>query len=170
MVARQEAPAGGDLGADRLVLGRHAAHRIGDRRADERQAVVGPRLEDSFGEAERDQRPVEQVAGKVAGERPAGSVGAAQAGRQPDDQQPDTVGAFRRHEGRHRRIEPAGFPDAPFGDEIMQPRAQRTVMRRLGAVRHLDRRHQQIVVGFGAARAGGPAVRTGRGRPRREAC
>ena len=72
----------------RLVLRRHAAHRIGDRRADQLQPVVGPRLETARGEAEADQRAVEQVAGIVAGERPAGAVGAAQAGRQADDQQP----------------------------------------------------------------------------------
>ena len=52
-----------DLRADRLVLGRHAAHRIGDRRADQRQPVVGPRLIVALGEAERDQRAIEQVAG-----------------------------------------------------------------------------------------------------------
>ena len=48
----QELPAGGDLGADRLVLRRHAAHRIGDRRADQLQPVVRPRLEVAAREAE----------------------------------------------------------------------------------------------------------------------
>ena len=72
-------------------------------------AVVGPRLVVAAGEAEFDQRRVEQVAGIVAGERPAGAVGAAQAGREADDQQP----RVERPEGRHRRVEPVRLALAP---------------------------------------------------------
>ena len=63
-------------------------HRVGDARVDERQPVVRPRIEFAAREAEFDQRRVEQVAGIIAGEGPPGAVGAAQAGRQADDQEP----------------------------------------------------------------------------------
>ena len=79
--------AGVDLGRRRLVLRRHAAHRVGDAAIDQRQAVVGPRLVVAAREAEFAERLVEQVAGIVAGEGPAGAVGALQAGREADDQQ-----------------------------------------------------------------------------------
>ena len=87
MRVRQEIAAGVDLVRRRLVLGRHAAHRIGDAAIDQFEAVIGARGISAAGEAEIDQRRVEQVAGIVAGERPAGAVGAAQAGRQADDQE-----------------------------------------------------------------------------------
>ena len=45
MRRRQKPPAIADLAADWLVFRRHAAHRIGDRRIDQLQAVVGPRFE-----------------------------------------------------------------------------------------------------------------------------
>ncbi len=56
------------------------------RRIGERQPVVRTRRVGALREAEVDQRPVEQVAGVVAGERPARSVRAAQARREADDQ------------------------------------------------------------------------------------
>ena len=59
-----------------------------DARLDQGEAVVRPRLITPAGESERDQRLVEQVARVVAGERPAGPVGAAQAGGEADDQEP----------------------------------------------------------------------------------
>ena len=52
------------------------------------EAVVGSRSIGARREAEFDQRSVEEVAGVVAGERPAGAVGAAQARREADDQKP----------------------------------------------------------------------------------
>ena len=84
----QEAAAGGDLRRRRLVLRRHAAHRIGDDAVDELQAVVGARLVAPAGEAELQQRCVEEIAGVVAGERSPGAIGAVEARREADDQQP----------------------------------------------------------------------------------
>ena len=85
-----------------LFSGGTQLHGIGDARVDELQAVVGALLIGAAGEAEAEQRLVEQVAGIVAGERPAGAVGALHAGRQADDQQ----ARGDRPEGRHRRVEP----------------------------------------------------------------
>ena len=92
----QELTAGIDLGGGRLVFRRHAPHRIGDRRRHQLQAVVPPGVEPALGEAVCPQSGIEQVAREVAGEGPAGSVGAAQAGRQPDDEKPDRLRTFRR--------------------------------------------------------------------------
>ena len=62
----------------------------------------GARVVVAAREAVTRQRLVEQVAGIVAGERPPGAVGAAQAGREADDQQ----ARVERPERGHRRIEP----------------------------------------------------------------
>ena len=80
--------------------------------------VVGPRLEVAAGEAVFLQRGVEQVAGVVAGERPPGAVGAAQARRQADDQQP----RVERPERGHRRVEPRRLALAPGLAEGDEPR------------------------------------------------
>ena len=105
---RQELPAGVDLGRQRLVLRRHAAHRVADPAIDQLQSVVGTRLIDAFGKAVFEQGRIEQVAGVVAGERPSGAVGALHARREPDDQQL-RVGIAERS---HRRIEPVRFSRA----------------------------------------------------------
>ena len=86
----------------RLVLRRHAAHRIGDAAVDQLKSVVGMRAVLAAREAVARQRLVEQLAGVVAGERPAGAVGALQAGRQTDDQQ----ARIERAERGDRRVEP----------------------------------------------------------------
>ena len=111
----QERPAHGELDGQRLVLGRQAAHGIGDAAVDEVQPVVGIGAIDSLGEAELQQGRVEQVAGIVAGERPAGAVGAAHSGREPDDQQARVEVAERTD----RRVLPIGIcPElVPEGDE-----------------------------------------------------
>ncbi len=76
-------PAGLDLFRRRLVLWRHAAHRVGDQHALQFEPVVGPLLVVPGGKAELFERGVKQVAGIVARERPAGAVGALQPGRRP---------------------------------------------------------------------------------------
>jgi hypothetical protein len=73
---REELPAIVDLQGQRLVLRRHAAHRIADQAIDQPQAVIGARLVAAPRETVFEQRRVEQVAGIVAGERPPGPVGA----------------------------------------------------------------------------------------------
>ena len=77
------------------------------------EAVVGPRLDSRPRRNRTRSACVEQVAGIVAGERPAGAVGAAQARREADDQQPHAILALGRQEGRHRRIEPSGLALPP---------------------------------------------------------
>ena len=56
--------------------------------------------ENAAREAEFDQRRVEKVAGIVAGERPAGAVGALQSGREADDQKARVLAPRTRRPGR----------------------------------------------------------------------
>ena len=51
------------------------------------EAVVGTGLVAASGKAEFVKRRIEQIAGVIAGERPAGAVGAAQAGGEADDEE-----------------------------------------------------------------------------------
>ena len=122
----EEAAAGVDLGADRLVSGRHASHRIGDGGADQLKAVIGARVEAVVGQTEFRQRRVEEVAGIVAGERPAGAVGPAHAGGEADDEQPHRIAAAGRQQGLDGGVVPGGFAGAQLfavGDEARAERA-----------------------------------------------
>src|SRR3546814_6621790 len=69
-----------------------AFDRIGDATSHQLQAVVRIGLELAPGKAVADQRAVEQVAGIIAGKRPAGAVGTLQARREADDQQRGKLG------------------------------------------------------------------------------
>jgi hypothetical protein len=69
--------AGRDFLRCRLVLGRHAAHRVSDPAIEEREAVVRPRFIGSLREAEILQRGVEKIAGIIPREGPAGAIGPA---------------------------------------------------------------------------------------------
>src|SRR6202040_4029921 len=120
-------PTLGELEGQRLVLGRQAAHGIGDAAIDEMQPVVRIGAIGALGEAELQQGRIEQVAGIVAGEWPAGAVGAAHAGRQPDDQDARLEVAERAH----RRILPVGILAPELVPERDEPWAARTVERRL---------------------------------------
>src|SRR5262249_30903215 len=80
------------------------------------------------GEAEFDQRPVQEAARIVAGERTSGAIGAAQAGRQADDQQTRIAWAERRH----RRVEPRRLTRAQVAPQRQEARAEGAVARRLG--------------------------------------
>ena len=82
----EKRPAGGDLGRLRLVLRRHAAHRVGNAGAAQLQSILWVGLVMADGKARLQQGSIEQVAGKIAGERAAGPIGAAEPGRQADDQ------------------------------------------------------------------------------------
>ena len=95
-------PAGRDFVRGRLVLGRHAAHGVGDHAVDERQAVVGSRRVRAAGEAELEQRPVEQFAGKIAGEGAAVRLAPLSPGARP------TISSARRcfAERGHRAVVP----------------------------------------------------------------
>ena len=97
-----------DLGRRRLVLGRHAAHGVGDHAVDELE-VLRRRIGSCLPRAKPclEQRRVEQIAGVIAGERTPGPVRAAKAGRQPHDQQPRIVVT----EGRDCTVEPTDARD-----------------------------------------------------------
>ncbi len=146
-LGREIGPAGGDLRRLGLVLRRHAAHGVGDPAVDEAQPVIRARRR-SCPRRSRSvmQRRVEQVAGIVAGERPAGAVGAAQARREPDDQQPRR----ERPEGRHRRVVPVGMSRALHARGRRRgagSAGSRAPARRLGTLRAvaLARRPESVV-------------------------
>ena len=122
----EERPAGGELDGQGLVLGRQAAHRVADAGIGQRQTVgrVGP--VGAGGEAELQERRVEQVAGIVAGEGTPGAVGALHAGRQADDQQPGVEPA-ERSDGCIVPVGILSLQRLPEGDE---PRAAWAVERR----------------------------------------
>ena len=122
-VAAEKLPAGVDLDRQRLVLRRHAMHRIGDPAVDQLQAVVGTRLIFALGEAVFEQRGVEQVAGIIAGEGTAGAVGALHPRRKADDQQARLDVAERRN----RRIVPQWLARAVRLAKGDQARTERTV-------------------------------------------
>ena len=125
---QQKLPAGVDLDRQRLVLRRHAAHRIADAAVHQRQPVVWPGVIRAGRKAVVEQRGVEQVAGIVAGEWPPGAVGALDPGGEADNHQFGVVGPERGH----RRIEPVGFARANGVAVINQPRAERTVAAGIG--------------------------------------
>ena len=81
-------PAGADFERRRLVFRRHATHGISDQSIGEDEAVVGALRIDAGSETEIEQRLVKQVAREVAGEWASGTIGAAHAGRQADDEEP----------------------------------------------------------------------------------
>ena len=120
-----------DLGRGRLVLGRHAAHGVGDHAVDQLEAVVGSCLVAAARKAEGEQCLVQQVARVVAGERAAGAIGALQARRQPHDQQPRAVGVLSTERG-DGAVEPSGLARLVGGAERDQARAKRTVARGFG--------------------------------------
>ena len=84
---------------------RHAPHGIGDRAGDEPQAIIGPRTISPGREAVFDQRLIEKVSGEIAREGPPRAVGAIEARRQTNDQQP----CVKRAKNRNRRIVPFGL-------------------------------------------------------------
>ena len=91
--ADQELTAGGDLGRRRLVLRRHAADRVRDHAIDQLERLGRGDIVASAGKPDLEQRAVEQLAGIVAEEGPAGAVGALQPGSEPDDEEPRAVRA-----------------------------------------------------------------------------
>src|SRR6516225_5753228 len=115
--------AGSDLGGFRLVLRRHAAHRIGDAAIDEGEPVIGALGIGAAGEAKFTQGLIEEYAGKVAGEGTSGPVGAAQAGREPDDEQAHILAA-ERGDGR---VVPIGKERALRAAERGKPWTKRAI-------------------------------------------
>ncbi len=91
-----------DLARLGLVLRGDAADRIGDPRPPELETVIRMGVIIALGKSVFAQGRIEQLAGRVAGERAPGPVRAPQARRQADNQQFGSGIA----EGRNRRIEP----------------------------------------------------------------
>src|SRR5690606_41823354 len=77
------APAGGDLRGSPLVLRRHAPHGIGAHAIHELKPVIWRRTIRSPREPKFKKRLVKELAGIVAGERPARPVCPSQTRRQP---------------------------------------------------------------------------------------
>ena len=123
----QERPAGREFQGLGLVLGRQTSHGIGDAAVDEPQPVVRIGPVAALCEAEFQEGRVEEVAGIVAGKRPAGPVGALHARCQSDDQQPGVEFAERAD----RRILPVWEFALQVVAERREPRAARAVERRL---------------------------------------
>src|SRR5262249_7653104 len=103
-----------------------------DRRADQLKAVVRASFELAARETVFGEGGVEQVAGIVPGEGASRSIGAAQAGGQPYDQQANGFGTFGRQERANWSVEPAWLALTPAGDEAMQPRTEIEIGRRFG--------------------------------------
>src|SRR6185437_10855422 len=80
------------------------------------------------GEAEGDQRGVEQLARVVAGERPSGAVGAAQSRRKADDDE----ARARIAEGGNGRVPEVREPGPVLGPEGGEARAVAAIARRAG--------------------------------------
>src|ERR1700730_6510450 len=116
-------PAGRDLLRRRLVLRRHAAHRIGDAAVDQLEAVTGAGVILAAGEPELEQRCIEQIAGIIAGDRPAGAIGAAQSRCEANDEEA-RVGWPERFD---RRVEPLRFLRTPSFAENDEARAARAI-------------------------------------------
>src|SRR5207237_2983768 len=124
----EEFAAGGDFAAGRLVLGRHAAHRIGDAGIDEFEPVVRMRPIAAAREAITGEGVVKEHACIIAGEGPAGAVCALQSWRQPDNEH---TGVGRAKRG-YRRVEPGGLAPPPIFPVRLEAWTERTVAAGLG--------------------------------------
>lgn len=118
-----------DFLRDRFVFGRHAANRIGDQHARQYQPIVRSLVIITFRKSKAAQSGIEELAGIIAGEWPAGAIGALEAWRKPNDQQ-TRVGIA---EGRNRRIEPLGMRSALCFPKRDESRTERTVASRAPA-------------------------------------
>lgn len=112
-----------DFGWFGLVGGGQAADGVDDEGAVEGEAVFRGAGVGAAGEAGFEQGAIEQVSGGIAGEGAAGAVGAAFAGRQPDNGEP----ALIRAEAGDGGVEPAGFARAKFGAVRGKPGAELAV-------------------------------------------
>src|SRR5262249_38140091 len=105
------------------IGGRYAAHGIGNATADQHELVGRIGAIVSFGQAELQKRAVEQLAGKVAGERAPGAVCAADSGSEADDEGAGVQVA----EARDGRVEPTRV-GSPVGLTVAdEARAERAV-------------------------------------------
>ncbi len=120
---REKRAAAANFSWRRLVLWRHAAHRIGNRARDKPQTIVAARLIIACGEAEIDQRCIEKIASEIAGKGPPGPIGAAQARRETDHEQT----CIEISEIRNRRVMPIRLRHPDGIAEGREARAKRTV-------------------------------------------
>ena len=93
-----------------LVLWWHAANGISDAAIQKLQAIVRCKTLRPAGKAELVQSHVQEFAGEVASEWAAGGIGAMQARRQSNQQQPGVSWTERRHRATMvARVMPADF-------------------------------------------------------------
>ena len=135
----EEIPAGADFFRRRLVFRRHAANGIDDAGIDELEAIVGSRRVKPARKTEVGERLIEKIAGIVAGEGPAGAVGAAQARRQSNDEKP----RLARPERGNRCVEPAGLCRAVGLAKCDEARAAWAVVARAGKLGQPAHRRQR---------------------------
>lgn len=122
----KEPAAGRNFARLRLVLRRHAEHRIGNSRAAKPKAVIGASIILAFGKAEFAQSIIKQIARVVAGERAPCSVRPSQTGSQTDNQQLRLIIA----KWRNRCVEPSRMGAALLLPECGEPRTERAILRR----------------------------------------
>src|SRR4249919_529426 len=121
-------PAIGFLRGQRPVLRRKAFHRVENDRMLEPKPVVTARAIVALSQTELEQGFVEKFASSVAREGPAGTIGAAHAGREADDRQPGIWVAERRH----RRVPPIRMFGSKCVAKRNQPWAEQAISRRFG--------------------------------------
>ena len=71
----------------RLILRRHATHRVGNHGIDKRKAVIGARIIRALGKTKFKQRRIEEIARVVTREGAARSVGAVAPRRQANNEE-----------------------------------------------------------------------------------
>ena len=144
-------PARRNLARLRLVPGREAFDRVQDHRSLELQPVAGIGAIFALGQSEFEQSRVEQLPSVVAGEGPAGTVGAMFSWSEANNRKPRVAIA----ECRHRRVPPTRMLVTALLAKGHQPRAQWAVARRLGLgdrrqISRLD--HASVIARSGARR------------------
>ena len=127
----EKLPACVDLRTNRLVGWPHAPNCIGDCGGVQSPWPVSICGAERTGKSVFFQRLKEKATRVITGERNAGAIGAAQPGRETDNQQLYGVCAFRWIPGLDRSIVPVGKFLAVLKDEAAQPRAEAAIVIRL---------------------------------------
>ena len=116
-----------DLYANRFVLGRQAAYRIGDSAILQFEPVITAGAHWGTGKTETKQGLIEENAGIIAGEWSTGGIRAMHSRCQADHQEPRS----RVAERWYRRTKIIGVMNLDLFKKAAQPFAPRTVQRRV---------------------------------------
>ena len=96
----QKLPAMSHLARGRPVGRRHAAHGIGDHAVDKLQGIWRGGVVMPSRKPDLEQGAVEQLTGIVSEEGAPGAIGTLQSRREPDDEEPRSLGVRRREPRR----------------------------------------------------------------------